>query len=279
MYIYQKHFSHQVRGKVSLSALAQGALFSGCLVVVFLFSIPVFAEQLVVGWGDSLTEGLCTHGYNIPMQSQMAQAGRPSYHINCGVGGEISSTSLSRLRETLQCSAFTKSKGYCSDFKEKYVWAACDGWIWSRSGWYDSLNGKRPDFILIWTGANDAYQGLNFNTTIFNIREMIRLAREYKITPLVATLTPDSYIGQYYCNQGILGADNDAIRNLAVSENVVLADQCNAIPYWTNNHCGHSFHPNNLGDQTIAATWLNVMPNQSDFLTVLNGQLLLLLGK
>ncbi|NOQ47362.1 MAG: hypothetical protein GQ559_11965 [Desulfobulbaceae bacterium] len=212
----------------------------------------------------------------------MADGGRPSTHVNCGIGGELSTGSLRRLKSTLLCDGTAYDKGYCTDKTQKYIWGACDGNLWSRESWYTSLNGQRPDFILIWIGANDEIHKIGLNTTIYNIREMIRVSREYEITPLIATLTPIGNYEMYYCEQGTLGGFNYTLKGLAGDENVSLADQCAAIPYWTDNDCGDELHPNDKGNQTIARTWLKVLPEQSDYYKVpiiINGQLLLLLGK
>ena len=250
-------------------------------------------KQLIVGWGDSLTEGLysltegfCTHGYNEVLQTQMADVGRPSTQVNCGIGGEKSTDSLRRLKGTLLCDGTAYAKGYCTDKTQKYIWGACNGNLWSRKDWYTSLNGQRPDFILIWIGANDEIHRISYSTTIFNVREMIRVSREYEITPLIATLTPDGKYGEYFCDEHIIGGLNYELKGLARDEKVSLADECAAIPYWTDNDCGDELHPNEKGNQTIARTWLRVLPEQSDYyepvkvpIPILNGQLLLLLGK
>jgi lysophospholipase L1-like esterase len=239
-------------------------------------------EQLVVGWGDSLTEGLCNRGYTVPLDEQMEENGRPVQMINCGVGGEMSHTSLDRLQETLLCDDLAQDRGYCSIDGDKYIWAACDGRIWSRDGWYDDLNGERPDFILLWTGANDQIHAVSYQTTLYNIKEMIKVSREFEVTPLIATVTPDAKYNYPDCREGSLGKLNDGIAALSVSEDVELADQCATIPVWTNDDCGDGLHPNSRGNEKIAATWLQVLPERSDFteaILTLTGSYLLLLGK
>jgi lysophospholipase L1-like esterase len=262
--------------------------FAYILMFFLSLSSTVFAEtgeemRLIVGWGDSLTEGFCNHGYNEVLLSQMTDGGRPTIQVNCGFGGEISTKSLNRLQDTLMCEGISYERGYCTDKEQKYIWSACDGNLWSRKGWYTFLNGKRPDFILIWVGANDEIHKIGLTTTIYNIKEMIRISREYKMTPIIATLTGDGKYGQTRCDEGSIGGFNYTLLGLALDENVVLADQCAAIPYWTDNDCGDALHPNDKGNQTIAQTWLNVLPQSSDYYGTgtlsINGPLFPLLGK
>lgn len=237
------------------------------------------ANQLVVGWGDSLTEGLCTQGYTPPLQQMMAAAGRDSTFVNCGLGGEASAHSLSRMKATMLCDGIAYDRGACTDRTQEYIWGSCAGGIWSREGWYTNLNGRRADFFLIWIGANDEIHKIGLSATIFNIKEMIKLARSYKMTPILATLTPDSQYDMDRCDQGTLGGFNYTLQGLAQSEGVRLADQCAAIPYWTDNDCGDGLHPNNKGNQTIASTWMSVLPLYSDYSppSFMNGPLFLLL--
>lgn len=269
------------RGFLNIVSMVKCNIFFLIIMLTLPAAISAVAadNQLIVGWGDSLTEGYCTYGYNAVLQTQMADAGRPSTQVNCGVGGEISTISLQRLKETMLCDGVAFQSGYCTDKTQKYIWGACDGYLWSRKGWYDYLNGQRPDFILIWIGANDEINKIGLNTTVYNIKEMIRVSRQYEITPIIATLTPDGSFEMYRCDEGDLGGFNYTLKGLAQDENVVLADQCAAIPYWTDNHCGDLLHPNEKGNQTIARTWLGVLPKQSDYQQEISmeGPLLLLL--
>lgn len=239
------------------------------------------ANQLVIGWGDSLTEGLCTQGYNSPaLQQTMAAAGRDTTQVNCGLGGETSAHSLSRMKSTLLCDGVAYDNGACTDRTQQYIWGSCAGGMWSREGWYTSLNGRRADFFLIWIGANDEIHKIGLSTTIYNIKEMVKLARSYKMTPILATLTPDAKYDMPRCDQGTLGGFNYTLQGLAQNEGVRLADLCAAIPYWTDDDCDDGLHPNSKGDQTIANVWMRAMPLYSDYPSTdfLTGPLLLLLN-
>jgi len=124
-------------------------------------------------------------------------------------------------------------------------------------------------------GANDAIHGVSWQTTRDNLRYMIQKSKAATVIPVIATVTPDYKYNMGSCNSGIIGVYNNAIRSLAVSEQVTLADQCNATdPDWGNLTC-EGLHPTYAGDVRISNTWYNVMPGPP--VVNLNGTLLLLL--
>jgi lysophospholipase L1-like esterase len=209
--------------------------------------------QLVIGWGDSLTEGYCTDGYQTSLVDQMAAEGRSAQMVNCGYGGETSADSLNRLRRTL------------AGTSQEYEWELCSGHLWSRQGWYSGYNGQRADFILLWLGANDVIAGVQASTTLYNLQQLVTLSRAYSLTPLLATLTPDEKYDMDNCTVGTLGGINEGIRALASSLNVPLADQCQSISTWGVKDCGDGLHPNEIGDEKIAWTWSGVLPKDSDY--------------
>ena len=239
----------------------------------------VMGGQLIVAWGDSLTEGVCTHGYPEQLENQLGAAGRPATLVNCGLGGEVSKDSLTRLKQTLLCDAIGASRGYCV-VGEQYIWGSCEGRLWSRKGWYTYLNGQQPDFMLIWIGANDEIHRIDYHTTIFNLQEMIQVAKEYRITPLVATLTPDYKYDMQDCTSGRLADFNSLVAEAASEQEVNLADQCRrANSDWPWINCGDGLHPNEQGNRDyIAPTWLAVLPARSQYKVVMNGPFLLLLA-
>ncbi len=239
-------------------------------------------NQVIVAWGDSLTDGEFTNGFADELQNDVEENGRDVTVVNCGYGGELSDGSITRLARTLKCDAYFAGggRGYC-EVDDNYIWQACAGKDKDRTGWYTHLNGIRPDFILIWLGANDVIHGRSASTTAFNLEQMVNLSRQYRITPLLATLTPNGKYSWPNCKTD-LTAYNDRIKTKARNLATPLADQCHTIPYWTNNHAGDLLHPNNIGDAQIARTWFHALPEVSDFPPdkdppSVNGPLLLLL--
>ena len=227
--------------------------------VLLLF--PAFAiagDEIITAFGDSITEGLCRgvcNGYFQVLDSMMDANGRQVGIINGGLGGELTHNGVKRIDIFLAENPTYVKNNHCP--------------------WQSQFEGKRGRIILIMEGANDAIHGVSWNTTRDNLRYMIQKSKAVGVIPVIATVTPDYKYNMGSCNGGIIGTYNSAIRALAASEQVTLADQCNATDHdWGNLTC-EGLHPTYNGDVRISNTWYNVMPPPP--VISLNGTLLLLL--
>jgi lysophospholipase L1-like esterase len=217
--------------------------------------------ELITAFGDSITEGFCyhtatCHGYFEELDAIMDASGRSADIINGGLGGELTHGGVGRIDMFL-----AENPTYVKNNNCPIQW---------------QFEGKRGRIILIMEGANDAIHGVSWNTTRDNLRYMIQKSKIAGVIPVIATVTPDYKYNMGSCNGGIIGTYNNAIRSLAISEGITLADQCNATDGdWGNLHCGDGLHPGSSGDVRISNTWYSVMPSPPT--QGINGTLLLLL--
>jgi acyl-CoA thioesterase-1 len=112
--------------------------------------------------------------------------------------------------------------------------------------------------ILIMFGANDIYASLSPNDTKANMKLMAERARNAGITPIIATLTPNT------TGVGQIGGYYDKVTELAEETGLSLADQYvsthPARGIWLNeNTSGDGLHLSNTGDLRMAEEWDKVM--------------------
>jgi len=214
--------------------------------------------ELITAFGDSITEGYCRgvcHGYFEVLDSIMNADGRSVNIINTGLGGEVTKDGVRRIDIFLAENPDYSLNNHCPPQTQ--------------------YNGQRGRIFLIMEGANDAIHGLGWQTTKENLRSMINKSRAAGVIPVLATITPNYKYDFGSCNSGILGPYNNAIRQLAVEEDVILADQCNATDGdWRYMTC-EGLHPDYSGDVRISNTWYSVMPPRPPLI----GPLLLMLGQ
>jgi lysophospholipase L1-like esterase len=122
-------------------------------VLLFLcsFAVPAFANNIVC-IGDSITAGTYATGYPVYLQQKVS-----GYTVvNRGIGGEVTSSGLSRMSTEMQTYA--------------------------------------PQYALIMEGANDVSQGVTSATVAYNLSQMASIARQHGATPVVSTITPNSRV-------------------------------------------------------------------------------------
>ncbi len=230
----------------------------GWVILFSLYSGLAEGAELITAFGDSITEGLCRgvcHGYFEVLESIMDADGRSVNIINGGLGGEITTDGVKRIDIFLADNPDYTYNNHCPAQTQ--------------------YNGQRGRIILIMEGANDAIHGVSLQTTKQTLLYMIEKSKAAGVIPVIATVTPDYKYNMSSCNSGILGSYNNAIRSLAVSEDIALADQCNATDGdWKYLTC-EGLHPNYSGDIRISNTWYSVMPPRVN----INGSLLLLLSQ
>ncbi len=190
---------------------------------------------VIICFGDSITQGfpyITTEGngrrvggYEPPLETLLAADSRPSQALNWGVGGETTWTGAQRID--------------------------------------DVLHNSGAEYVLILEGTND-YWLYTYTDTIFNLGNMIDKSREENVTPIIATLTPDTKNPE----KPIDTTYNPAIKGLAVEKGVILADQYAAlIDQWISSYNYDGLHPNTAGYQAMAQVWFNAIPGGPDVTT------------
>ena len=112
-----------------------------------------------------------------------------------------------------------------------------------------------------WRGTND-YGFFGYEDTIFNLGKMIDKSREENVTPILATLTPDTKNPEKQINETY----NPAIKDLAAQKKVTLADQYGGlISNWATlgeKAPGDGLHPNQDGYNAMAQIWFRAIPEK-----------------
>jgi len=119
-------------------------------------------EGTIVAVGDSLTEGLGVaeeFAYPAVLEERLRRQGYPYRVINAGISGETSSGTLSRIK------------------------------------WVLTL---KPDIVILVTGANDGFRGIDPGLVKSNIRETIKSLKENNVTVVLAGMQIVQNLGQDY---------------------------------------------------------------------------------
>ncbi len=202
--------------------------------VFFLLSTQIACGFEILTFGDSITKGwpyvaydqngTRRGGYQQKLEAYLADAGYPSYVYNWGVGGESTPEGVNRIASVLA---------------------------------------SRPaHYILIMEGANDVLNGISENTTQANIGIMIDRSRQWKVTPIVGNITPDTINATY--DGRVQYVYNPKLAVITREKETRLAGQFEVLrPEWTTYplNCGDNLHPNTDGYRRIATTWCNVIVN------------------
>ncbi len=181
----------------------------------------------ILAFGNSITSGVSTAhgGYTHYLEEYLDAEVGSTVVINAGEGGEITAEGLSRFESTL-----TK--------------------------WND------VEFVLILEGSNDVTDDSGagpLESIVGNLRSMIQIARDIHYKEVViGTLLPRLHYTDDQMTPTTLDLV-DAIRDLAVEEDVPLADHYlyfTELPGW--EALFHdTLHPNDQGDEALADSWVD----------------------
>lgn len=196
------------------------------------FASAPAGELLILGFGDSITQGvpyILDHGdgrrvggYEPTLETLLLADSRRGNVYNWGVAGEKTFQGINRINTVLM----------------------------------DPLTYPHTDYILILEGTND-YFHMGYEDTIVNLGKMIDMSRAKEVTPILATLTPDTKTPQKQIDQTY----NPAIKDLAAEKGVILADQYAAlIEGWASSYNYDGLHPNEAGYVVMAQTWFGAIP-------------------
>jgi len=182
-------------------------------------------QYRILAFGDSITSGVGTSygGYTYYLESHLDTEEGSTVVINAGVGAELTSEGLERFDSTL-----TK--------------------------WNDLQT------VLLLEGPNDVTDSSGagpLDGIVSNLREMIRIARDdHGLQLVLGTLPPrlDSIADQESPTTTELVV---AIRDLAVEEDVLLADHYQNFVglEQPENYFSDTIHPNEQGYQVLADSW------------------------
>ncbi len=143
-------------------------------------SSPLFAGTIVCV-GNSLTEGLGIdedHAYPARLKQRLEKDGYPYRVVNAGISGETSSGTLSRIN------------------------------------WILTLN---PDIVILETGANDGFRGLDPKLIQKNITEIVQTLKEKDIIVVLAGMEIARNLGSEYTT-----AFREVYKKIAREEKVIL---------------------------------------------------------
>lgn len=119
-----------------------------------------------------------------------------------------------------------------------------------------ALSRDNPGYLLIQYGANDVIHNYNIDTSVNNLRAIVRQAKANQTIPVVATLTPMG--GDHEVFDGQAGKLSNAIRDMADQEGAAVADVASSFGGDT-TLLRDGLHPNDAGKQEIAATFYDTL--------------------
>lgn len=109
---------------------------------------------------------------------------------------------------------------------------------------------KKPGYICILYGANDAIAGRDPGVTKENIRSMIAACKANHTVPIVGTIPPMT--GEHCTFDGNARAINEAIRAAASEEGATCVDLYGAFGNGDGYLASDGLHPNAAGSELIA---------------------------
>lgn len=129
----------------------------------------------------------------------------------------------------------------------------------------DYMTSYTPDVVVIEGGTNDLKDNIftNYDDTISNLRQMIKIAKGQGAIPMVTTITPLSTtlnIPPEWSNTTWqrVAPLNARIRQMAAEEDVMLIDNFDSFSNDT-TLLGDGIHPNDDGSERMASTALNTV--------------------
>lgn len=120
----------------------------------------------------------------------------------------------------------------------------------SAGGLGGILSGDKPAAVLFSMGAVDIIGGRSVDDVIASLASVIHQAKANKSVPVIGTLPPMLYSHARF--NGVVQSLNDAIRNLASSEGVRLADVAAKFGSGDGLIIDDGLHPNEQGNQLMA---------------------------
>jgi lysophospholipase L1-like esterase len=189
--------------------------------------------QKVTAFGDSVTRGfldlrrrdsglITRNNYPAILDGKLKGLDPAWSVVNRGVGGEVTSEGLGRIRSTLSI--------------------------------------DKPGFVLIMEGTNDATHCGNSSVTANNLRGMVQIAKANKSIPIIGTIPPNFRTDP--CPELFLTDVNNQIHAFATAENVAVAeihDGMNNRSLFGLSPDRDPLHPNEQGYAVMADIWFQTL--------------------
>jgi acyl-CoA thioesterase-1 len=118
----------------------------------------------------------------------------------------------------------------------------------------------RPGFVLIMEGANDATDCLSATAIGRNLLGMVQIVKANRSIPIIGTVTPN--FRNDPCARDVVSQVNVEVRNIASSEDIVLAeifDGMNDRSLFGQSPSRDPLHPNEAGYAVMADIWYQAM--------------------
>ena len=197
---------------------------AGMAGLCFLLTAPGAAAFVLVGIGDSITQGVPyiqyipngarVGGYEPPLEELYAGKGVRARVHNFGWAGERTTGGISRIDSVL-----------------------------------NAVEGLQ--FLLLLEGTNDLIDGTSPATVVFNLGVMVERARAAGVQPVVGTITPDLRPDRFKP----IAETNLLIRQMAAEKIVPYCDLNGAMAdqwaLWSDD----LLHPNLAGYDKLAEVW------------------------
>lgn len=114
-----------------------------------------------------------------------------------------------------------------------------------------ALKSRKPGFVIIYYGANDAIQGNDPAAVAGNIERMIATVQDAKSIPVVASVAPMSGAREIY--NGNVSAINEQIYAVASARGAKVVDINGAIGSNPELYLVDGLHPSDAGEDLIAS--------------------------
>jgi lysophospholipase L1-like esterase len=187
----------------------------------------------VTAFGDSITQGVLelrrrdiglstSNNYPALLQGKLKGVDPAWAVVNRGVGGEETSSGAARFPGVLGL--------------------------------------DRPGFVLIMEGSNDATDCLDAAFIASNLRNMVQTAKANKTVPIIGTVPPN--FRNDPCARDVVSKINVEVRNIASSENIILAEifeGMNDRSLFGQSPSRDPLHPNDRGYAVMADIWYQAM--------------------
>lgn len=114
----------------------------------------------------------------------------------------------------------------------------------------------KPGYVIIFYGANDAIHSTPVENTEAALRSMVRAAKANRNIPVLANVI--HMTGGRMIYNGNVDVINERIQRIASEEGAPLANVDKAISRSPETYLRDGLHPNELGNELIALTFLDV---------------------
>ncbi len=210
-------------------------------------NIPLLYGDKFIGYGDSITYGYLNEepapekGYLPRLKDMLDQIFGETQVVNAGQPGEITQNGLSRI----------------------------DGILENLSASFHLSETISSRFLLLMEGTNDIiFDDISMESTVFNLKEMVKKCLNMGVVPAIATIIPrsdDKWDNEFYHDR--IYDLNQKIMALAEEFPIPFVDQFNLFFLYPDEDGGWRTllsdrnHPSEMGYQIMAEGWFSEIQN------------------